>query len=89
MRRCDSLHSSRVAHHSLRITQKYYPLVRFKAQSDDFIDEELMRLPLATGSDSSIYRVDKRVVKTLQVQTDGHNDAVQDDASTMDDRDCV
>ena len=43
--------------------------MRFKAQPEDFVVEELARLPLASADDYAIYRVEKRGVTTLQVQT--------------------
>jgi tRNA pseudouridine13 synthase len=43
--------------------------MRFKAQPEDFVVEELARLPLASTGDYAVYRVEKRDVTTLQVQT--------------------
>ncbi len=43
--------------------------MRFKVQAQDFIVEELARLPLGPGGDFAIYRVEKRNVTTLQIQT--------------------
>lgn len=43
--------------------------MRFKAQPEDFVVEELVRLPLVATGDYAVYRVEKRDVTTLQVQT--------------------
>jgi len=43
--------------------------MRFKVQAQDFVVEELARLPLEPGGEFAIYRVEKRNVTTLQVQT--------------------
>jgi tRNA pseudouridine13 synthase len=43
--------------------------MRFKAQPEDFVVEELAQLPLAPAGDYAVYRVEKRNVTTLQVQT--------------------
>jgi tRNA pseudouridine13 synthase len=43
--------------------------MRFKVQAKDFLVEELARLPLAPQGDFAIYRVEKRNVTTLRVQT--------------------
>jgi tRNA pseudouridine13 synthase len=44
--------------------------MRFKIQPEDFVVEELAQLPLAPEGGLAIYRVEKRNVTTLQVQTD-------------------
>ena len=43
--------------------------MRFKVKPEDFGVEELARLPLAPEGDYAVYRVEKRDVTTLQVQT--------------------
>jgi len=43
--------------------------MRFKVQSEDFVVEELLQLPLTGAGDFAIYRVEKQDVTTLQVQT--------------------
>lgn len=43
--------------------------MRFKSRLEDFVVEELARLPLAPQGDFAIYRVEKRNVTTLRVQT--------------------
>jgi tRNA pseudouridine13 synthase len=43
--------------------------MRFKVQPKDFVVEELTRLPLAPEGEFAIYRIEKRDVTTLQVQT--------------------
>jgi tRNA pseudouridine13 synthase len=43
--------------------------MRFKTQPEDFVVEELARLPLASEGGFAIYRVEKRNVTTLRVQT--------------------
>jgi tRNA pseudouridine13 synthase len=42
--------------------------VRFKVQPEDFIVEELAQLPLSSGGDYAIIRVEKQKISTLQVQ---------------------
>lgn len=44
--------------------------MRFKVKPEDFVVEELARLPLAPEGDFAIYRVEKRNVTTLRVQMD-------------------
>jgi len=43
--------------------------MRFKVRLEDFIVEELARLPLTSRGDFAIYQVEKRDITTLQVQT--------------------
>jgi tRNA pseudouridine13 synthase len=42
--------------------------MRIKVQPQDFVVEELARLPLASKGDFAIYRVEKQSITTLQVQ---------------------
>ena len=44
-------------------------MVRIKSTPEDFQVEELIRLPLTSGGNHSIYRVQKRAVTTLEVET--------------------
>lgn len=43
--------------------------MQFKVQPEDFVVEELAKLPLTSTGDFAIYRVEKQNVTTLQVQT--------------------